>query len=87
MTPPFGCAGEGIEGTEVGPRNDVDDGGGTDGGFASLMRLKSDIGVGVRVGLPRTPKNLLRIDFAYALNPDPMGRRGFLISFSSGQAF
>ena len=52
-----------------------------------LMALKTDIGVGIRVGLPRTPKNLLRIDFAYALNRDPLGRRGFIVSFSSGQAF
>ena len=65
----------------------VDAGNATNGGFNELMSLKTDIGFGIRVGLPRTPKNLLRIDFAYALNPDPMGRRGFLISFSSGQAF
>ncbi|PYQ52800.1 MAG: hypothetical protein DMF59_03560 [Acidobacteria bacterium] len=65
----------------------ADAGNATDGGFGSLMRLKSDIGVGIRVGLPRTPKNLLRIDFAYALNRDPRGRRGLLVSFSSGQAF
>jgi len=65
----------------------ADAGNATDGGFRSLMQLKSDIGVGIRVGLPRTPKNLLRIDFAYALNRDLRGRRGLLVSFSSGQAF
>jgi len=65
----------------------VDAGNATDGGLSSLMSLKTDIGVGIRVGLPRTPKNLVRIDFAYALNRDPRGRRGWLISFSSGQAF
>jgi hypothetical protein len=65
----------------------IDAGNATDGGFGSLMRLKSDIGVGIRIGLPRTPKNLLRIDFAYALNRDARGRRGLLVSFSSGQAF
>jgi outer membrane translocation and assembly module TamA len=65
----------------------IDAGNATDGGFTSLMRLKSDVGVGIRIGLPRTPKNLLRIDFAYALNRDPRGRRGMLVSFSSGQAF
>ena len=57
------------------------------GNAGDLTALKKDIGVGIRVGLPRTPKNLLRIDFAYALNRDPLGRRGFLVSFSSGQAF
>jgi len=65
----------------------ADVGNATYGGISSLMSLKSDVGVGVRVGLPRTPKNLLRLDFAYALNRDPLGRRGWLISFSSGQAF
>jgi outer membrane protein assembly factor BamA len=57
------------------------------GNAGDLTALKKDIGVGIRVGLPRTPKNLLRIDFAYALNRDPLGRRGLLVSFSSGQAF
>ena len=65
----------------------IDAGNATNGGMRSLMTLKTDIGVGIRVGLPRTPKNLLRIDFAYALNRDPLGRRGLLVSFSSGQAF
>ena len=65
----------------------IDSGNATYGGFSDLMKLKTDIGVGIRVGLPRTPKNLLRIDFAYALNRDPRGRRGLLVSFSSGQAF
>ena len=65
----------------------IDAGNASDGGLTSLMSLKTDVGFGIRVGLPRTPKNLLRIDFAYALNRDPLGRRGFLVSFSSGQAF
>jgi outer membrane protein assembly factor BamA len=65
----------------------VDAGNATDGGLTSLLALKTDVGVGIRVGLPRTPKNLLRIDFAYALSRDPLGRKGWLISFSSGQAF
>jgi hypothetical protein len=65
----------------------IDAGNATDGGFADLMKLKTDAGVGLRIGLPRTPKNLLRIDFSYALNADPLGRRGWMMSFSSGQAF
>ena len=48
---------------------------------------KTDAGIGLRFGLPRSPRNLLRLDFAYALTPDPRGKRGLLISFSSGQAF
>ena len=51
------------------------------------MHVKSDVGIGLRMGLPRTPKNLLRIDLAYALNRDPLGRKGWLLAFSSGQAF
>jgi outer membrane translocation and assembly module TamA len=65
----------------------ADAGNATSGGFTNLMHLKSDIGIGLRMGLPRTPKNLLRIDLAYALNRDPLGRKGWLVAFSSGQAF
>jgi hypothetical protein len=65
----------------------IDAGNATYGGMADLMKLKTDIGVGIRVGLPRTPKNLLRLDFSYALNDDPLRRRGLMVSFSSGQAF
>lgn len=65
----------------------VDAGNATNGSFTELMRLKADLGVGIRIGLPRTPKNLFRFDVAYALNRDPRGKRGLLISFASGQAF
>jgi hypothetical protein len=65
----------------------VDAGNATNGSFSELVKLKLDAGVGIRIGLPRTPKNLLRLDLAYAMNRDPRGKRGFLISFSSGQAF
>jgi hypothetical protein len=65
----------------------ADAGNATNGGFTNLMHVKSDIGIGLRMGLPRTPKNLLRIDLAYALNRDPLGRKGWLVAFSSGQAF
>jgi hypothetical protein len=65
----------------------MDAGNATSRGFTRLMNLKSDIGIGLRLGLPRTPKNLLRVDLAYALNRDPLGRKGWLVAFSSGQAF
>lgn len=65
----------------------LDAGNATSGGLRDLLHMKSDIGIGLRVGLPRTPKNLLRIDLAYALNRDPLGRKGWLLAFSSGQAF
>jgi len=65
----------------------VDAGNATDGGFTTLMRLKMDAGIGIRIGLPRTPKNLLRIDLAYALQRDARGHKGLSVSVSSGQAF
>lgn len=50
--------------------------------------FKTDAGVGLRFGLARAPvNNVLRLDFAYAFNRDPRGRHGFLVSFSSSQAF
>lgn len=52
-------------------------------GFA----VKSDVGVGIRIGLPRSPKNLLRFDLAFPLQNDPLGRKRPMLSFSSGQAF
>ena len=53
-----------------------------------IQSFKTDAGVGLRFGIARAPSNnILRIDFAYAFNPDPRGRRGFLVSFSSSQAF
>lgn len=53
-----------------------------------LSELKSDIGIGLRFGIARAAENnILRLDFAYALNADPQGRKGWLVSFSSGQSF
>jgi Omp85 superfamily domain/Surface antigen variable number repeat len=65
----------------------VDAGRATNGSLLNAPGFKSDAGVGLRIGLPRTPKNLLRIDVAYPLQRDPLRRKGPLISFSSGQAF
>jgi hypothetical protein len=48
----------------------------------------ADAGVGLRVGITRASTNsLLRLDVARTLHPDPLGRTGWLLSFSSGQAF
>jgi outer membrane protein assembly factor BamA len=60
-----------------------DAGSASDRGFA----VKSDAGIGVRIGLPRSPRNLLRIDLAFPLQRDPLGRKKPMLSFSSGQAF
>ena len=50
--------------------------------------FKTDVGIGLRIAITRASTNsVLRFDLAYALNRDPRGRRGFLVSFSSGQGF
>jgi hypothetical protein len=52
------------------------------------FRHLADAGVGLRIGITRASKNsLLRMDVARSLHPDPLGRTGWLLSFSSGQAF
>jgi hypothetical protein len=53
-----------------------------------LSDLRVDVGGGLRVALPRAPSlGLFRFDLAYATRPDLRGRRGWLVSFSSSQAF
>lgn len=52
------------------------------------LRKLADVGAGLRIGITRAGKtNLLRVDVARSLHPDPLGRTGWLLSFSSGQAF
>jgi hypothetical protein len=54
----------------------------------TFSQIKTDVGIGLRFAVPLAPvNNVFRIDAAYALQPDPLGRKGWLISFSSGQAF
>jgi hypothetical protein len=53
-----------------------------------LSGLKTDAGLGLRIGIARAAHTtVLRLDGAYAFDPDPSGKRGWLVSFSSGQAF
>lgn len=54
----------------------------------SLGDFKSDVGVGLRIAITRAATNsILRLDLAYPLNADAHGRRGLLVTFSSGQVF
>jgi hypothetical protein len=54
----------------------------------NFAALKTDAGAGLRIGIARAAFNsVLRLDAAYAFNADPLGRHGWLVSFSSGQAF
>ncbi len=63
------------------------DGGVSWGAPDGFWRL-GDAGVGLRFGLTRAADNsLLRLDIARAFHPDPLGRTGWLVSFSSSQAF
>ena len=53
-----------------------------------LANFKTDIGLGLRFGIARAAGNdILRLDMAYALNTDQRGKKGWLVSFSSGQSF
>ena len=53
-----------------------------------LSSFKTDAGLGLRIGIARAAHTtVLRLDGAYAFDPDPMGKKGWLVSFSSGQAF
>src|SRR5262249_49196011 len=50
--------------------------------------FKTDVGIGLRMSVNRAPSgNVYKIDFAYALDRDPKGRRGLVISFSAAQVF
>jgi hypothetical protein len=49
--------------------------------------MKSDIGVGLRIGIARIDSALIRIDWAYALNASPLNHRGPVWSISTMQAF
>lgn len=49
--------------------------------------LEFDAGIGLRIGLTRSSRNILRVDVAYTFDEDPMGRTGWLVSFSGEQAF
>jgi hypothetical protein len=62
----------------------ADSGQAVDGPFHGM---KSDIGVGLRIGIARFDSALIRIDYAYALNSSPLNRRGRVISISTAQAF
>ncbi|MCM2315202.1 MAG: BamA/TamA family outer membrane protein [Thermoanaerobaculia bacterium] len=50
-------------------------------------KLHFDAGVGLRIGASRSPRSIFRLDFAYAFDPDPLARDGWLVSFSGSQAF
>jgi predicted dienelactone hydrolase len=59
----------------------------TQGQQLRIRDFKSDFGVGLRVAIARAESTVLRLDIAYALNQTPTGKRGFVISFGTTQAF
>jgi hypothetical protein len=62
----------------------ADSGQAVDGAFRGM---KSDVGVGLRIGIARYDAALIRIDWAYALNSSPLNRRGHVWSISTMHAF
>jgi hypothetical protein len=49
--------------------------------------MKTDAGVGLRIGIARINDALIRIDWAYAFNDSPVSRRGGVLSISTSHAF
>jgi hypothetical protein len=49
--------------------------------------MKSDAGIGLRIGIARYDGALIRIDWAYALNSSPLNRPGHVWSVSTSHAF
>ncbi len=62
----------------------ADSGQAVDGPFRGM---KSDAGIGLRIGIARIDSALIRIDWAYAFNASPLSRRGGVFSISTTQAF
>lgn len=62
----------------------ADSGQAVDGPFRGM---KSDVGIGLRIGIARYDAALIRIDWAYALNSSPLNRRGHVWSISTMHAF
>jgi hypothetical protein len=53
-----------------------------------LSETKMDAGVGLRLAMAWAPvMNVFRVDAGYAFQRDPTGHKGWLFSFSTGQAF
>ncbi len=58
------------------------------GSALRMASVRTDVGIGLRFAITRVSSvPIVRIDVGYALQPDPRGRRGWLVSFSGGQAF
>jgi hypothetical protein len=64
----------------------VDSGQAFDRGVA-FSGMKTDVGIGLRIGMARFESALIRIDFAYALNDSPISRKGHVWSISTVHAF
>ena len=53
----------------------------------NLSDLKTDAGIGLYLGITRSSRNVIRIDFAWPFDRDPLNRRGLLITVSGGRSF
>ncbi|MEO8216946.1 MAG: hypothetical protein ABI718_07680 [Acidobacteriota bacterium] len=50
-------------------------------------KMKTDVGIGVRIAIARYASALIRIDYAYALDAGPLNRRGGTFSIATMHAF
>jgi hypothetical protein len=62
----------------------ADSGQAVDGPFRGM---KTDAGIGLRIGIARYDAALIRVDWAYALNSSPLNHPGHVWSVSTGHAF
>jgi len=53
----------------------------------SFGGMKSDAGIGLRIGIARYDAALIRIDYARAFNSSPLNRPGWVLSIATVQAF
>lgn len=64
----------------------ADSGTATNGALA-LRRMHTDAGVGVRLSIARYNATMIRADLAWAFDDNPLGKRGFVVTIATSQAF
>lgn len=53
----------------------------------ALRRMRTDAGAGLRLSIARYNSTMIRVDFAYAFNDSPLGKRGVVVTLATSQAF
>ncbi|MEO8032958.1 MAG: hypothetical protein ABI837_00885, partial [Acidobacteriota bacterium] len=52
-----------------------------------VRKMKTDAGIGLRIGIARFESALIRIDYSWAFNSSPLNRAGHVLSISTMHAF